>query len=63
MSTADPIVDDVRRARDELLRQSDYDLKRFLAAVRRREAESGRVGESLPSRPLQPPGDRNKKAS
>ena len=38
----DPIVDEVRKARDEYARQFDYDLKAICRDLRKRQDASGR---------------------
>jgi hypothetical protein len=42
MRTPDPIVDEVRAARDAIAKQCDYDIDKLAAAIKAREAESGR---------------------
>ena len=45
-----PIVAAVRKAREEIARECDYDLKKLLALLKRREQASGRT-TSTPPRP------------
>lgn len=54
MSEADPIVDEVRAARDAIAREHDYDIGKIAEAVRAREASSGRTVVTLPPRKLAP---------
>ena len=42
MKTRDPILEEVRKARDEHARRFGYDLKRICADLRRIEKQSGR---------------------
>jgi hypothetical protein len=48
--TRDPIVEEVRRAREALLARFNGDLHALVQDVRRREAESGRRVVHLPPR-------------
>ena len=50
MKFRDPIVDEIRAARDAIARESDYDLEKLAQALRKREAASGRRLVKLPSR-------------
>jgi hypothetical protein len=50
MKSKDPIVDEVRAARDAIARESGYDLDKLAQALRKREAESGRRLVRLPPR-------------
>jgi hypothetical protein len=50
MKHRDPIVDEIRTARDAIARESDYDLEKLAQALRKREAESGRPLVRLPPR-------------
>jgi hypothetical protein len=50
MRARDPIVDEVRAARDAIAREFDYDIGRLAEALKRREAESGRKVVSLPAK-------------
>jgi len=47
----DPIVAEVRRARDEILKRFNYDRRALFEDVRRRRAEGGRQVVSFPPRP------------
>jgi hypothetical protein len=47
----DPIVAEVRRARDEILRKFNYDRRALFEDVRKRQAEGGRQIVSFPPRP------------
>ena len=47
----DPIVNEVRAARDEFARRFDYDLAAICEELRRLERESGRTYVSFPPRP------------
>jgi hypothetical protein len=44
----DPIVDEVRKAREEYARSFNYDLKAMFDDLQRRERESGRQTVSFP---------------
>ena len=48
----DPIVADVRKARDEIARRFNYDLRAVFEDAKRRQAASGRKVVSFPPRPL-----------
>lgn len=51
----DPIVEEVRRARDEHAARFDYDLQRIFADLRKQEKRSGREYVMLlPKRPARP---------
>jgi hypothetical protein len=50
--TGDPIVDEVRAARDEIAKEHGYDIDAIFAALRALEATSGREHVSLPARKL-----------
>jgi hypothetical protein len=55
----DPIVEEVRRIRDEIAKEYGYDVKAIVLALQRQEAESGRQLVALPARRLlQEPADR-----
>lgn len=41
MRYSDPIVDEVRAARDDIAREFEYDIEKLAAALKAREAESG----------------------
>ncbi len=51
MKGRNPIIDEVRAARDAIAKASNYDIAKIVAAVRVREAESGRTFVSFPPRP------------
>jgi hypothetical protein len=44
----DPIVDEVRKARDELARRFNYDLDALCADLQQKQAQSGRKVVSFP---------------
>jgi hypothetical protein len=46
----DPIVEEVRDARERLLAASDYDLEKLAAHLRERQQASGREAVTLPPR-------------
>ncbi len=46
----DPIVAEVRRARESLFAQSGYDLEKFAQRLRQEQAQSGRQIVSRPPR-------------
>lgn len=48
----DPIVEEVRKARDEHAAKFDYDLKRIFADLREQERASGREYVTLPPKRL-----------
>jgi hypothetical protein len=56
----DPVVEEVRAARDEYARRFDYDIEAICRDLRAQEAESGREVVSLPPKriPLIPPTGR-----
>lgn len=49
--TRDPIIAEVRKARDDYARKFNYDLDAICADLRRKEQESGAVVVTLPKRP------------
>jgi hypothetical protein len=49
----DPIVDEVRKAREDYARQFDFDLDAICRDLRRKEKSSGALVVSLPKRPVQ----------
>lgn len=55
----DPIVDEVRRIRDELAARFDYDMQATYRHLKQREKEreerTGRKFVSYPPRPVEPP--------
>ncbi len=48
MRYSDPIVDEVRAARDAIAREFDYDIEKLAQAIKAREAQSGRKVVRLP---------------
>jgi hypothetical protein len=50
----DPIVEEVRRVRQEYAAQFDYDIRRIADDLRRQEEESGRQYLRQPTTPLPP---------
>lgn len=50
MREPNPIVDEIRAVRDAIAKACDYDVARIAAAVRAREAASGRTFVRLPPR-------------
>jgi hypothetical protein len=48
MRKPDPIVDEVRAARDAIAKESDYDVEKLAQAIKAREAQSGRKFVRLP---------------
>jgi hypothetical protein len=46
----DPIMDEIRRIRDEYAASFDYDLKRIVHDIQRQQRESGREFVTLPPR-------------
>jgi len=61
----DPIIAEVRRARESIARQFNYDLKAILADARKRTEAARRAGRkvaSAPTRPLQSTPASTKKA-
>ena len=48
----DPIVEEVRRIRDAIAKENDYDIKAIVRALQREEVESGRQLVSLPAKRL-----------
>ncbi len=49
--TEDPIVAEVRRARDEIAKRFNYDRRALFEDVKKRQAQSGREIVSPPPRP------------
>ncbi len=54
MNPSDPIVDEVRAAREALERTSDDNLEKIVEAARVRQAQGGRAVVTLPPKKLQP---------
>lgn len=52
----DPIVEEVRKAREEHAAKFDYDLHRIFADLKRRENRSEREVVSLPPKRIEPVG-------
>ena len=48
----DPVVEEVRKIRDEYARSFDYDLGRICEDLRKQQAESGRDIVTLPPKKL-----------
>ena len=44
----DPIVEEVRKAREEHAAKFDYDLRRIFQDIKEEEQKSGRIAVSLP---------------
>jgi hypothetical protein len=57
----DPIVAEVRRIREEIFAEHNYDLRAMFEAMRRREATSGRTYANLEPQPLQKDATTTKK--
>jgi hypothetical protein len=57
----DPIVAEVRRAREEYAAKFNYDLDAIFADLKRREAAGSRKYVSLPPRRIEPPSAPAKK--
>ena len=54
MRTKDPIVHEVRTARDAIAKEFDYDIERLSEALREREAKRGRKVVCLPPKRIPP---------
>jgi hypothetical protein len=54
MSVSDPIVDEVRAAREALARASGDDIEKIVEAARARQAQGGRTVITLPPKRTQP---------
>jgi hypothetical protein len=54
MNPSDPIIDEVRLAREALARTSDDNLEKIVEAARVRQAQGGRVVVTLPPKKIQP---------
>jgi hypothetical protein len=50
MRRSDPIVDEVREARDAIVKEADYDIDKLAERLKNREAKSGRTIVRLPPR-------------
>jgi hypothetical protein len=50
MSRKDPIIEEIHAVREEIARESDYNLEKILEAARARQAASGLQGVRLPPR-------------
>ena len=50
MRRSDPIVDEVREARDAIAKEVDYDIDKLAEMLKNREAKSGRTIVRLPPR-------------
>jgi hypothetical protein len=50
MKHRDPIVDEVRQARDAIAKKYDYDIEKLAEALRAEDARSGRKVVRLPPR-------------
>ena len=48
----DPIVEEIRAIRDEIAKESDYDIDAIFQALRRFEAKSPATHVSFPARPV-----------
>ena len=57
----DPIVEEVRRIRDAIAREHDYDIKAIVRALQQQEVETGRHLVALPAKRL-PQGQTERKA-
>jgi hypothetical protein len=49
----DPIVAEVRKAREEIAKKFNYDLHAIIEDARKRQAASGRKTVSFPPRPVE----------
>ena len=54
MKFSDPIVDEVRAAREAIVKACDYDLDKLALALREHEMQSGRKLVHLPPKPTIP---------
>ncbi len=50
MRYSDPIINEVRAARDAIAKELEYDIEKLAEALKAREAESGREIVRLPPR-------------
>jgi hypothetical protein len=57
----DPVVAEVRRIREQIFAEYNYDLRAMFEDMRRREATSGRTYADLAPRPLVPDAAVSKK--
>jgi hypothetical protein len=53
MEPSNPIIDEVRAAREALARESGDDIEKIVEAARQRQNESGRTVVTLPPKPPQ----------
>jgi hypothetical protein len=53
----DPVVEEIRRIRDEYARRFDYDIEAICRDLREQEATSGHEVVSLPPKRVTAPGD------
>jgi len=58
--TTDPIVEEVRSIRDAYARRFDYDLDAIYEDIKRRERERPVAPITLPPRPVEPTGVRER---
>ncbi len=54
MKLSDPIVDEVRAAREAIVKACDYDLEKLALLLKEHERQSGRKVVHLPPRPAAP---------
>ncbi|MFL6202269.1 MAG: hypothetical protein ACJ76J_24110 [Thermoanaerobaculia bacterium] len=54
MKFSDPIVDEVRAAREAIVKACDYDLDKLALVLREHERQSGRKLVRLPPKPAAP---------
>jgi hypothetical protein len=52
--TSDPIVDEVRAARDAIAKEFDYDIERIARAMQERQAKGDRAVVRLPAKRISP---------
>ncbi len=52
--TQDPIVEEVRKRRDEYARQFNYDLRAMFLDLKEKQEQSDRKGVVLPPRRIEP---------
>lgn len=53
-SSSDPIVNEVRAARDEIAKKFDYDIERIARAMQERQAKGNRPVVRLPPKRISP---------